>query len=221
MPRKPGSGAGSPPAASTLALDPFEPLRANVELALPGLARPSIMVTSAVAGEGKTTTAVNLGRALALAGHRVVLVDLDLRDPDTHHHLGVGNEVGIRDVLLRRRPPEDCLQFVLVDPSLNGTSPGLYLLPAGEPEPGAPTRLDNPLTRSLLSALARQCDIVLLDCPPVLGTPDAISVGRIAGGAILVVESRRTATSLVEQARDALLRNQVRLLGVVLNAVQG
>lgn len=191
-----------------------------MELALPSLARPSIMVTSAVPGEGKTTAAVNLGRALARAGHRVVLVDLDLRNPDAHHHLGVSNKLGIADVLLGRRAPEECLQFVLVDPSLNGTSPGLYLLPAGEPEADPSAIVGNQRTRSLLSALAQQCDIVLLDCPPVLGTPDAISIGRMTGGTILVVESRRTSTSLVEQARDALLRNQVRLLGVVLNMIQ-
>lgn len=191
-----------------------------MELALPSLSRCSVMLTSAVPGEGKTATTVNLGRSLALAGHRVVLVDLDLRHPDAHHHLGVSNKVGIADVLLGRRPAEDCLQFVLVDPSLNGTSPGLYLLPAGEPEAALPALVDSQRTKSLLSALGQQSDIVLLDCPPVLGTTDAISIGRFAGGAILVVESRRTPASMVAQARDALLRNQVRVLGVVLTTNQ-
>lgn len=219
MRRRRSEGAASP-TTSALSLESFAPLRTNVELALPSLTRPSVMVTSAVPGEGKTATAVNLGRTLALAGHRVVLVDLDLRHPDAHHHFGVGNKLGIADVLLGRRPPEDCLQFVLVDPSLNGTSPGLYLLPAGEPEADLPEIVDNQRTRSLLSALAQQADIVLLDCPSVLGSTDALSIGRFAGGAILVVESRRTSAGMVQQARDALLRHQVRLLGVVLNTTQ-
>src|SRR3546814_15347972 len=69
----------------------------------------------------------------------------------------------------------------------------------------------------MLDALAREADIVLLDTPPVLPVADTLVIGRFAAGAVLVVEAHATSTQAVQRAKDALIRNQTRLLGVVLN----
>jgi non-specific protein-tyrosine kinase len=72
----------------------------------------------------------------------------------------------------------------------------------------------------LLEALSKQADIVLLDTPPVLPVADTLVIGRLAAGAVLVIEARRTPIPAVIRAKDALTRNQTRVLGVALNRLQ-
>jgi capsular exopolysaccharide synthesis family protein len=192
-------------------------LRSNLEVALFDLELPSVVLTSAQAGEGKTSTCVNLARAMTAAGHRVVLVDLDLRHPDAHRWLGVLNERGVSDVVMRRCSLGDSLQFVRIGASTNGSDEGLYFLPAGTMVPNPAELLSEPRTHALLGMLASQADIVLVDAPPVLPVADSLVVGRMVGGAVLVVETRTTPLAAVQQAKDALTRSRTRLLGIVVN----
>ena len=177
---------------------------------------PSCSSPAAAQGEGKTSTCVALARSLALAGVRVVLVDLDLRQPNAHRHVGADNIPGCAEVLLDQRPLSDCLQYLsppLDSPSANG----LYFLPAGSGAPDPTELLGSPRTGRLLEGLAAQADIVLIDTPPVLPVADTLVIGRLAAGAVLVVEARGTPVQLVNRAKSALTRNQTRILGVVLN----
>lgn len=180
------------------------------------LANPIVVVTSAHAGEGKTSTCVSLARSLAMAGPRVVLVDLDLRKPDAHRRIGADNVPGCADVLLDRRRLEDCLQF-FEPPVSSAVAKGLYFLPAGEGSNDPTELLSSPRAGRMLQALASQADIVLLDTPPVLPVADTLVIGRLAAGAVLVVEVHVTSTQVILRAKDALIRNQTRLLGLVLN----
>ncbi len=204
----------------TVNAEAYRILRSNLSIALLDLDRPSVLVTSARAGEGKTSTTVNLARAFAVAGHRVVLVDLDLRHPDAHHWLGAHNGVGVTDVLTRRRSLGECLQYVSLGESDAGSGEGLYFLPTGDMVPNPAELLTSPRTPALLEALTNQADVVLIDAPPVLPVADALVIGRMVGGAMLVVETRKTPLGAVEQAKDTLTRSQTRLLGVVVNKLQ-
>jgi capsular exopolysaccharide synthesis family protein len=202
------------------ATEAFRVLRANLLVAIAELDNPIVVVTSAYAREGKTSTCVNLAQSLAAAGPRVVLVDLDLRHPDSHHLLDAHNEVGVSDVLLDRAKLEDCLQYVELASEESGRTVGLYFLATG-PQVANPTELlATPRTGRLLESLAAQADIVLLDTPPVLPVADTLVIGRLAAGAVLVVEARRTPVPSAQRAKDMLTRNQTRLLGVVLNKFQ-
>ncbi len=194
----------------------FRLLRSSLLVALDGTPRPIVIVTSALPNEGKTATCANLAVSLAYAGMRVVAVDVDLRHPNLHTWVGAHNEIGLSDVLLDRAELDDALQFLPVDDS----GRGLYVLPTGRPVNDATELLGTSRTASLLSTLSRQADILLLDTPPILPVADTLVIGRIASGAILVVESRQTPWTMVQQAKNALIRNQTRLLGVVLNKVQ-
>jgi capsular exopolysaccharide synthesis family protein len=193
-------------------------LRSNLLVALADLANPIVMVTSAQEGEGKTSTCAGLAASLASIGQRIVVVDFDLRRPDLHHHFGAHNEFGVTSFLLDRKPLEDCLQYLEL--STGGEeSQGLYLLATG-PEVHNPTELlTTERTKRLLHSLANQADVVLVDTPPVLPIADALEIGRMAAGAILVVEARRTEVGPANRAKDALIQNQTRLLGVVVNKV--
>jgi non-specific protein-tyrosine kinase len=195
----------------------FRLLRSSVLLALADLERPTVAVTSAVPGEGKTTVCVNLARSLALAGKRVVLADLDIRTPRVHLRLGCPNDVGIVDVLLDRCSVTDALQYVEVEGSTPANQAGMYFLPRGSASEQPTELLGSSRLARLLATLADQADIVLVDTAPVLPVADTLVIGRYVSGAILVVEERATQVPTVERAKASLIRNQTRLLGVVLN----
>jgi len=196
----------------------FRVLRSNVLVALQDLANPIVVITSAQAGEGKTWTCAGLAVSLASIGKRIVVVDLDLRSPALHTHLGGRNDVGVTSYLQDDVPLADCLQFI--DLTARGhEGRGLYLLSTG-PAVSTPTELLTARrTRRLLEALAAQADVVLLDSPPVLAIADTLEIGRMAAGALLIVEARRTEVGVAQRAKDALIQNQTRLLGVVVNRV--
>ena len=194
----------------------FRLLRSNLLVALQELERPTVIVTSAMPDEGKTTICAHLAVSLAQAGLRVVAIDVDFRHPNLHTWFAASNEFGLSDVLQERLDPEEVLQFCVVGPG----ETGLYVLPTGRGVPNPTELLGSGRMARLLDSMANQADVVLLDTPPVLPVADALVLGRMAAGAILVVESRRTPITALQKAKDTLTRNQTRLLGVVLNKVQ-
>lgn len=190
-------------------------LRTNVLVATEDLPNPVIMVTSAVPEEGKTSTCAELAVTLARDGHRVVLVDADLRHPAAHRWIGGRNDAGLSDVLRQRRPLRQCLQYVEIGKGADKA--GLYFLGTG-PATATPSELlGTDRMRATLAALSKEADFVLLDTPPVLPVADTLVVGHLASATILVVASRSTPAPSVIKARDALTRNHTRLLGVVVN----
>lgn len=200
----------------------FRILRTGLTLCLAELERPTVLITSARAGEGKTMTTVGLARSLAEAGRRVIVVDLDLRKPGVHDLLRVPNDRGATDVLLDRRPLAECLQFVEVgDGSHNAAGSGLYVLTTGPVVHNPTELLDTRRTSRLLDNLAAQADVVLVDAAPVLPVADTLVIGKVVGGAVLLVEVGRTPIEEIESAKDALIRAQTRMLGVVLNRARG
>jgi capsular exopolysaccharide synthesis family protein len=198
----------------------FRVLRSNLTVAISDLAEPTVIVTSAEAEEGKTLVCTNLAMSFAVAGQRVVLVDLDLRHPNAHKLIGAHNEFGVTDVLLGRRTLEDCLQYVELPGLGRGGSTGMYFLATGNPVANPAELLGMSRTARMLDGLARQADLVLLDTPPVLPVADTLVIGRMAAGALLVLETKRTTFDAIAKSKDLLIRNQTRLLGVVLNKFQ-
>ncbi|MGH9247390.1 MAG: CpsD/CapB family tyrosine-protein kinase [Acidimicrobiales bacterium] len=203
----------------TTQAEAFRVLRTNLEVALAEFERPTVLVTSANAEEGKTAICAQLAEAFATAGRRVVVVDMDTRHPDVHTWLGGENLRGVTDVLLDRAPLEDCLQYLaLRTPS--GERRGLYLLSAGTEVANPTELLGGVRSARMLDALSQQADLVLMDSPPVLPVADSMVMGRMAAGALLVVEARRTPINATLAAKDALIRTQTRLLGVIVNKFQ-
>ena len=194
----------------------FRLVRSQLLVALADLNNPTVVVTSSLADEGKTATCAGLAVSLARSGRRVVAVDVDLRHPNLHERFNAPNEVGVSDVLLEKVQLEDALQYVKLEPG----GEGFYFLATGRDTNNPTELLGTARIARMLDVLSSQADVVLLDTPPVLPVADTLVIGRMAAGAILVVESRSTPVPAVMQAKDALTRNQTRLLGVVLNKVQ-
>ena len=211
-----GRQGGAP--RSDARLEALRVLRSTLTVAMADLPRFVVAVTSAQATEGKTSTCVGLARSFGHVGARVVLVDLDLRKPSAHEHLGVNNVPGCTDVLLERQSLEECLQYLPATSSAPAAK-GLYFLPAGAPVTEPTELLAAPGAERLLDALAADADIVIIDTPPVLPVADTLVIGRMAAAAILVVESRRTPATLVNRAKRTLELNHTRILGTVLTKV--
>jgi capsular exopolysaccharide synthesis family protein len=195
----------------------FRVVRSSLAVVLSDLERPTVIVTSANPDEGKTMTCANLALSFAQAGQRVVLVDLDLRHPSAHKLVGCHNEFGVTDVLLGRSRLEDCLQYRDLVGVSSRTEYGLYFLATGPPVDKPAELVSMGPTARMLDALSRQADLVLLDTPPVLSVADTLIIGRMAAGALLVVEARKTEYRSIHKSKDLLIRNQTRLLGLVLN----
>jgi capsular exopolysaccharide synthesis family protein len=208
-------GRKSPTAPRVVRDEAMRVMRTNLLVALEDLDSRVVVVTSSFQGEGKTSTCVGLARSLVAAGQRVVVVDLDLRHPDAGQQLGCRPGPGASEVLQGRVAAQDALQRV-TDPY----DRPLYVLPAGAPVPNPAELLSADRAGRLLGSISAQASIVLIDSPPVLPVADTLVIGRLAAGAILVVEAGRTPVAACQRAKDSLIRNQCRLLGVALNRME-
>ncbi|WP_366180205.1 polysaccharide biosynthesis tyrosine autokinase [Actinomyces timonensis] len=171
----------------------------------------SAVISSALRGEGRSTIAVGLARVLALSGHRVVLVEGDLRAPSLASVLGIdGRRAGLAQVLAGAVAVEDAL--------VRTSMPGLSVIPAGA-LPGNPSELlGSSRMTELLESLSAEA-IVLIDSPPSSQATDAAVLAAQADGALLVVSTGTTTSAQLRQAAQALEQGGGRILGVVLNAV--
>lgn len=181
-----------------------------------GLRRPlrTILVTSPMASEGKTTTLANLAVTLARAGRRVVCVDCDLRRPRLNEFFGRPNSIGFTSVLLGDQPLSSALQTVA---EIAGGS--LRLLASGPLPPNPAELLGTARATELLAALAAEADFVLLDAPPLLPITDAVVLSSQADGVLLVATSQVTSRRHLSRAVDLLQQAEADTIGIVLNGV--
>jgi capsular exopolysaccharide synthesis family protein len=173
----------------------------------------SLVFTSAVSGEGKTTVVSNLGAAMATSSRRVLVVDADLRRPRLHEVLGAENDQGLADLL--NDDPNVHIEF---NPSLIAETavPNLFILPAGKAGSDAPELLSSDRLQKVMGELTKYFDVVLVDTPPVLPYSDARSVGKIADGLVLIVRAEATDRRSALLARDIILQDRIPLIGTIL-----
>lgn len=189
----------------------YRRLRTNVGfVGLGGERRPSMVVTSAVASEGKTETVVNLARVLARAGDSVLLIDADLRRHSVAARMGLDSQLGLSDVLTGRGSLKDLT--IELDSHLS-------VLPAGTVPPNPSELLGSEAMAHLLATVERQYDYILFDTPPLLPVTDAVVLAAQTGGAIVVARSGVVRRPQLETALDLLEAGSVTLLGFVLNDV--
>jgi succinoglycan biosynthesis transport protein ExoP len=193
----------------------FRQLRSKVLLSLPSGHLKSLLITSPQPGDGKTSVSANLAMAMAAGGARVVVVDVDLRAPSLHEWFDQPNLAGLTDLL-----NADKTRYEQVLPQLLQQThvPNLSLLPTGKPPLDPSILLASAQMEALLELLSNQFDFVVLDSPPVLVSPDATILGRLAQATLLVVIPDRTSRRAARQASEMLQsREDIDAIGVVLN----
>jgi capsular exopolysaccharide synthesis family protein len=209
--RRPSGGEGRlvPSEFHTLAAEAYRMLRTNLVFLNRDRELTTLVVSSAVSGEGKTTTAVNLAAAFARQGKQVLLVDCDLRRPRVHEVFKVERDPGFVDLVLG-----DATAAQVVRPtSVNR----LYVMPRGRFDEDVAEMLSGSRMRRFLSTFGSRFDLIVLDTSPVMLTADATSLAAMADGVLLVV---RAGSTHRETARHSVRKLQMvgaQVVGVVFN----
>jgi capsular exopolysaccharide synthesis family protein len=188
-------------------------LRTNLLFVDVTTAQHSVVVTSPMPGEGKTSTAVNLSLAMAAAGQRVLLIDGDLRKPSVARMMSLDDSVGLTSVLLGRVSVEDAVQR-FADTTLD-------VLPAGQIPPNPSELLGSVPMEMLFHELKSQYDFVVVDSPPIVPVVDAVVLEKLAGNLLLIVAADRTPKRDLVLAFRALSNSGASVSGVALNMVSG
>lgn len=191
----------------------FRALRTSILFAGPRGQMQTLLITSAIGGDGKTTVVYNLGIALAQQGARVLIIDGDMRNPDLHRRFHVERAPGLSESLSQTSGVE------LAGVVRHGKLPNLSLLPAGMQPELAAELFGSARFDSLLQACAARYDHVLIDSPPILAVTDAAIIAAKVDGILAVVRSRRTTRPLIAGLAQALERTNAPVLGFVLNDV--
>jgi capsular exopolysaccharide synthesis family protein len=170
-----------------------------------------IIVTSAVEHEGKTTFAAQLAASLARAGNRTLIVDGDLRHPNTHLALELDLRVGLPELLRGEIGADEAVQPTSVD--------GLFAVTGGSCDYAAITALSRSETSKVIKAFRGSFDTVVIDAGPVLAFADVLLLGQLSDAAIVVTMRDVSRVPLVGKAVDRLRSVGIRVLGTVVNGV--
>ena len=190
----------------------YRALRTSLLLTSSGAPPKTILVTSALPQEGKSTTSINCAIVLAQKDSRVLLIDADLRRPSIHKTLGLGPKIGLSDVLTGNAT----LQQAIVRSPI---APSLFILAAGTPPPNPAELLASSHMRDILVALREQYDHIVIDTPPTLSVTDAVVMSTGADAVVLVIRSGQTTKQALRRSRELLGRVNARVAGILLNAV--
>lgn len=192
----------------------FRSLYTNIRLLGSDTPINSLVVSSSIPAEGKSTVSLNLAQAAAAMGMKVLLVDGDLRRPQVHERLNLPNECGLTNVVATRMDLEQAIQKV---PQIEN----LYVLTAGDIPPDPIRILSSKRMQELMQQLRfnSSFDLVIYDTPPLLGFADGRILARSTTGVILVAKIAKTDRSALKQTIEQLKMSQVPILGVVANNV--
>jgi capsular exopolysaccharide synthesis family protein len=190
-------------------VEAFRLLRTNLQFLNLDTRPRSLVITSAVPSEGKTSTAINLAIALAQTGQRVLLIDGDLRRPRAASVLGLERSVGLTTVLVGRSDLHESIQ--------KHAASGVYFLASGPIPPNPTEVLQSNAAQGLFDQLNQMFDMVIIDAPPLLPVSDAAIIARDVDGAILVVRHGKTTKEQLRQAAQRLAQVDANLFGVAVN----
>ncbi|MEL6815720.1 MAG: polysaccharide biosynthesis tyrosine autokinase [Cyanobacteria bacterium J06598_3] len=173
----------------------------------------SIIVSSALPGDGKSTVVANLAQVATAMGQRVLVVDVDLRKPQVHDRLALPNDVGLSSLISDDLPLKSVIQQV---------SPAgqLFVLTAGKIPPDPTKLLSSQKMQQLMGTFERCFDLVIYDAPPITGLADVSLIGQRTDGLVVVTRIGRTDRTVLKQTLETLKIAQIPTLGIVANGVR-
>lgn len=190
----------------------YRQLRTSVLLSKAGRAPKTLLVTSSLPGEGKTTTAINMATSMAQTDAKVLIVDADMRRPRMHTIFHLSNKHGLSEILSSELTEAQILDIVRKD-----EDSGLYVLTCGPIPPNPAELLGSEQMRRLLTCLEANFSHVIIDSPPVASFTDGVLLGCLVDGVLLVVYAGKSSRDIARRGRQVLLEVGAKIIGVVLN----
>jgi capsular exopolysaccharide synthesis family protein len=170
-----------------------------------------ILLTSSIPQEGKSTTAINLGKALAESGEPTAVVDFDLRRSSVHHHLRLYREPGLSDYCSRETKLDLVLQSTKV--------PNLSAVTSGKLPPNPPALIGSSAVKRFLDQCRERFTWIVLDAPPIVSVTDPLLLAKLADMVLMVVRYNQVDRKLARRSLVTLRRTNARVVGVVLNGI--
>jgi succinoglycan biosynthesis transport protein ExoP len=192
----------------------YRQLRTSVLLSTAGRAPKTLLITSSLPGEGKTTTAVNTAISLAQTDANVLIIDADMRRPRLRSIFDLPESEGLSSILSSEMKPEDMLKAIAKDPTT-----GLHVLTSGPIPPNPAELLGSDQMRKLIGVLSVPFTHIVIDSPPVSSFTDGVLIASMVDGVLLVVHGGKSSRGVVRRSRQLLLDVGAKLFGVVLNNV--
>jgi capsular exopolysaccharide synthesis family protein len=196
----------------SLQAEAYKHLRTSILLSTPGRSPKTLLVTSSVPSEGKTTTVVNTATVLAQTGATVLVIDADMRRPRLHQVFGLSNTVGLSAILSSDVAEADIFSMIKQHDDSN-----VYLLTSGMIPPNPAELLGSEQMKRLLEIVGRRFTHVVIDSPPIASFTDGVLISLLVDGVILVVHGGRTSRQVVRRTRQMLQEVGSKIIGVVLN----
>lgn len=192
----------------------YRHLRTSVLLSTAGRAPKSLLVTSSLPGEGKTTTAVNTAISLAQTGASVVIIDADMRRPRLQSIFGLRGQLGLSSILSSDVTEDEMLAMISQDETT-----GLNIMTSGPIPPNPAELLGSDQMRRLITVLQQKFVHVVVDSPPVSSFTDGVLIASIVDGVLLVVHGGKSSRHIVRRSRQLLMDVGAKIFGVVLNNI--
>ncbi len=192
----------------------YRHLRTSVLLSTAGRAPRSLLVTSSLPGEGKTTTAVNTAISLAQTGASVVIIDADMRRPRLQSIFDLRDRAGLSSIL-----SNDLSEAAILELLWKDETTGLHLLTSGPIPPNPAELLGSDQMRRLIATLQANFSHVVVDSPPVSSFTDGVLISSMVDGVLLVVHGGKSSRHIVRRSRQLLQDVGAKIFGVVLNNI--
>ncbi|HVG32887.1 MAG TPA: polysaccharide biosynthesis tyrosine autokinase [Pyrinomonadaceae bacterium] len=192
----------------------YRQLRTSVLLSTAGRSPKTLLVTSSVPAEGKTTTAVNTAICLAQTEARVLIIDADMRRPRLHDLFDIENRRGLSTILSSEITEAEMLSMIG-----QHEQSGLHLLTSGPVPPNPAELLGSEQMRRLLEVVSATFTHVIIDSPPIASFTDGVLISAMVDGVLLVVHGGKSSRNIVRRTRQTLRDVGAKILGVVLNNV--
>ena len=192
----------------------YRQLRTSILLSTAGHAPKSLLITSSLPAEGKTTTAVNTAISLAQTGAKVLIIDADMRRPRLHKIFNISNGEGLSSILSSDMTESEILDIIENDPTSK-----LNLLPSGPVPPNPAELIGSEQMSKLLKILHDNFTHVVIDSPPIASFTDGVLIASIVDGVILVVHSGKSSRQVIRRSIQLLNEIGAKVFGTVLNNV--
>lgn len=190
-------------------VEAYKAIRTNLTFLLSGSETKVFGITSPEAGEGKSTTSVNMAIAFSQLGDKVLLIDADMRKSSIHKKLKIENNAGLSNILAG---------FNKYSEVINHISDTFDVITAGQIPPNPSELLGSARFKELVEAVGKEYSYVIIDTPPVDVVTDALVIAPHIAGLVLVVKDQVTPTDSISRAIESAKFANINLLGAIMNA---